>query len=139
MNKEKSDRVHIEATTEDNKNPNNRGADREYPQGMLSFLGYRTGKSGLKAKERKRLLMAAYNDQLPLIQTRDYLDKWGDPRTSARLAQIAYSIFFSIKYAKKWKSDRFNLAIAHWTTDLDWLRSKLYVTRHNNSFKWPKP
>jgi hypothetical protein len=137
MNKEKSDRARIGAGT-------TKGKDREkrhefqYPQGMLSFLGYHVGKSGLKAKERKRILLAAYNDQLPLIQSRDYLDKWGSPGTSARLAQIAYSIFFSIKNAKKWRGDRFNIAIAHWTSDLDWLKSELYVTRHYNSFRWPK-
>ncbi len=101
--------------------------------GVLGYLGYKVGKQGLSEPERRAILTDAFNSKLPDIDSREYMQGWGQPKSKERLMKMANSIASFCRNQKKLGHD---LAASHYEEDLEWLRKKFYVGRFN--FSWAK-
>ena len=101
----------------------------------LTALGYHVGKSGIADDNiRQRILERAFLGRLPIVGDSAYMKEWGSPNKAARLKKIAYKLANEIEKARRRSDDR-ELAIAHWKTDLVWLKRKFYTGRFR--FQWP--
>ncbi len=112
--------------------------DDPWPQiGLLKFMGYRVGHSGIqKAKKRRDILRKVFTSVLPNVYSPSYMSKWGNPKTSARLKKMAISIASFCKSNKRRKNPKpYALAIAHRESDLKWLYETFYRGRY--TFMWP--
>jgi hypothetical protein len=108
-------------------------ADDWPKKGMLSFLGYHVGESGLGAGGRREILDFAYKGRLPNVNNQSYMDQWGHPETGARLKKMAESIAAFCRNHKR--KNGAALSVQEWESDLEYLRVKYYVGRY--SFIWP--
>jgi hypothetical protein len=103
--------------------------------GFLNYLGYAVGLAGRSKKERRKILPIAYTaKKLPSVFPPDYRSEWGNPRSSARLRKMAYSIASFCRNAKR-RPHAMGYAIAHWEEDLNWLKVTYYNGRYQ--FEWP--
>lgn len=103
-------------------------------KGLLSLLGYRVGVKGLPQPERQEILDAVYREELPPVDSPEYMAEWGRPSTALRLQKLAESIAALTRNAKRRSADTSN-AVEDWEVDLDYLRREYYVGRYN--FVWP--
>ena len=101
--------------------------------GVLGHLGYRVGNQGLSALERRTILTEVFNSKLPNINSREYMQGWGQPNSKERLKKMADSMAAFCQSQKRRGND---LAASHYDEDLEWLRRKFYVGRFN--FRWAK-
>jgi hypothetical protein len=108
----------------------------QYQQGLLGFIGYRVGASGVGATQRQDLLDSVYLGPLPLLNSKDYMAEWGHPSTGNRLKKIAESIAAFARNAKRRDDQRMSTAIAEWEADLNYLKATYYVSRYQ--FPWPE-
>ena len=110
--------------------------EASWPQvGFLKYMGYKVGSSGIKdAARRREVLKRTFQNELPNVNSRAYMEEWGSPNSSKRLQKIANSIaaFCSLNKRKDSPSE---LAISHWEEDLNWLHDNYYRGRFN--FSWP--
>ncbi len=93
----------------------------EWPTtGMLSLLGYHVGKSkGLEPAERRSLLLAIFESQLPPLNNIEYMNLWGVPSSEKRfermnltlkgLASLANNRIGAELAASDWQSDHLYL------------------------------
>jgi len=110
--------------------------DRGWPeQGLLSYLGYCVGASGVRQSERLGLLNYIYHNELPNVNDHEYMLDWGNPRTGPRLQKMANSIASFIRMAKRKSLASLGPAIRDWTVDLDYLHANFYLGRYD--FIWP--
>jgi len=105
------------------------------PQGILGYLGYRVGVTGLLSTAREEVLDWVYMNSLPFVNSTSYMREWGQPATGTRLRKTAESIAAFCRNAKRSNSNRLSVAIDEWESDLEYLRTKYYVGRY--SFVWP--
>ena len=101
--------------------------------GVLGHLGYKVGKQGLAASERRAILTEVFNSKLPNINSREYMQGWGQPNSKERLKKMADSMAAFCQSQKRRSND---LAASHYEEDLEWLRRKFYFGRYN--FRWAK-
>jgi hypothetical protein len=106
-----------------------------HDRGVLGFLGYSVGRTGIPVQARRDLLDQAFLGQLPKINSAEYMLEWGDRGTAGRLRKIAESIAAFARNAKRRRSGSMSEAIADWESDLEYLRVKHYERRF--SFTWP--
>lgn len=104
-------------------------------QGLLGFMGYRVGISGLGASRRQGLLDFVYTNDLPSVNSRAYMDEWGTPRSGVRLKKMADAIATFARNFKRGRSEKYTVAISEWEADLGYLRMTYYVGRYD--FLWP--
>lgn len=109
----------------------------EYQEGVLRFLGYRVGFSGLSKRRRRAVLRYAYGGQLPQVGSEDYMLEWGSPSTGARLKKMAHSIAAFARNGKRNERQDMSKAVDHWVADLAWLKSDYYDGRYDGQFQWP--
>jgi len=102
--------------------------------GMLGYLGYRVGVSGVATDDRLALLSTIYTHRLPQINSADYMLQWCEPSTSIRLRKMADSIAAFVRNAKRRASPP-RVAIDEWEADLQYLYTKHYLGCYN--FFWP--
>lgn len=114
------------------------GEHFEYQEGVLRFLGYRVGFSGLTKGKRHAILRYAYGGQLPSVGSDDYMLEWGGPSTSARLKKMAHSIAAFARNGKRNERQDMSKAVDHWVADLAWLKSEYYDDRYDGQFQWPE-
>ena len=107
----------------------------QYRQGLLGFVGYRVGASGVSQAQRQDLLDAVYKRPLPSLNSKEYMSKWGAPSTSLRLRKMAESIAAFARNAKRADARRLASAICEWESDLSYLKTTYYVGRYD--FTWP--
>lgn len=103
--------------------------------GMLKYMGYRVGKTGMPAPERRAVLRRVFELPLPRpkhLFSHDYVDSWGDPRTQGRLREIAYEIARFAKDRRAMRNPPW-AAIEDWEDDLEWLR----IQFHDGGWRWP--
>jgi hypothetical protein len=72
--------------------------------GLLSYLGYHVGTSGLPTHERRKILDLAYTDNLPTVNNPIYMANWGLPRSGPRLQKIAESLAAFCRNRKRQES-----------------------------------
>ena len=107
-----------------------------WPQsGLLAFLGYRVGQNGVGEPERREILDFAYRNEMPNVNSLEYMEEWGMPRTWARLKKMAESIAAFTRNAKRKNQPGLSIAIEEWESDLEYLRTRYYVGRYD--FSWP--
>lgn len=107
----------------------------QHRQGMLGYLGYKVGASGVSASQRHELLDFVYSGTLPLLNSKEYMADWGTPNTANRLRKMADSIAAFARNAKRGDPKRLSVAISEWELDLEYLRTTYYVGRYD--FLWP--
>ena len=101
--------------------------------GVLGHLGYKVGERGLKAPERRSILTEVFNSKLPNINSQEYMQGWGQPKSKERLKKMADSMAAFCQSQKRRGND---LAAFHYEEDLNWLRKKFYAGHFN--FRWAK-
>ena len=107
-----------------------------YKDGLLSYVGYRVGHvQGVSTEVRQQILDCVFHNQLPRVQSPEYMREWGDPKTAVRLRKLANAIATFTKNAKKKKDGDFSDAISDWEYDLRYLFLKYYVGVFR--FAWP--
>lgn len=107
----------------------------QYHQGLLGFVGYRVGASGVSAPQREDLLDSVYANPLPPLNSREYMAEWGAPSTGVRLRKMAESIAAFTRNAKRRNARRLWTAISEWEADLAYLKNTYYICHYD--FIWP--
>ena len=102
-------------------------------QGLLSYVGYRVGKSGLDIEDRQNILDMVYERHLPGVNDADYMASWGYPGTAIRLRKIAESIAAFCRNQKR--RDLLAISVEDWEYDLDYLKRSFYIGHYD--FEWP--
>ncbi len=105
-------------------------------EGLLGFIGYRVGRSGVTAQKRRAILEDVYLREIPPVHSREYMLQWGKPRTATRLKKLANVLASHTRLAKWNDPERLVTAISHWEADLEYLKRKFYAGVY--SFRWPK-
>ena len=115
--------------------------DTDWPNtSLLKFMGYAVGQNGAGEDSRRAILDYVYERPVPQVISREYMTKWGAPRTGPRLKQMAENIAASTRNAKRNPIADFSLAIAEWESDLEYLRIEYYVDCYDfgrSYFPWP--
>ena len=101
--------------------------------GVLGHLGYKVGERGLSARERRAILTEVFDSKLPNINSQEYMQGWGEPKSKERLRKIADSM---AAFCQTQKRRGNHLAASDYEADLDWLRRTFYAGRFN--FRWAK-
>lgn len=106
------------------------------PEGMLTYLEYRVGRTrGEVASVRRATLDRVFAGHLPPVFPEDYMRSWADPGTSARLHKIAEAIAAFCRNAKRNDPEKLRDAIRDWESDLRYLYDVYYVAKFH--FGWP--
>jgi hypothetical protein len=105
-------------------------------KGLLSYLGYHVGKTGLPTMTRREILDEVYNDTLPIVNNTSYMEEWGTPRSDSRLKKLAESLAAFCRNQKRKDGHVQSAAVADWVSDLAYLKSKYYDGVYD--FHWPR-
>lgn len=105
--------------------------------GLLSYVGYHVGKSGLDEKSRRRILDEVMSAELCPASERDthYIDQWGKPSSADRLRKMANCLATFASNRKKTPEKNYSVAIAEWESDLEYLKSTYF--KRGPRFDWP--
>ena len=107
-----------------------------YQEGLLTYVGYHVGRvQGVSTSIRQQILDCVFHNQLPRVQSPEYMQEWGDPRTAIRLHKLADTLASFTRNAKRRTDGDISDAIADWEYDLNYLHHKYYVRRFR--FAWP--
>jgi hypothetical protein len=108
----------------------------KHEEGLLRHYGYKVGIHGLNQSERLEILDSIFLRPLILMDNREYLNEWGEPKTARRLQKLAESIAAFTRNAKRRNETNFSKAIQDWEADLAYLKKTYYDNRC--SFRWPR-
>ncbi len=109
-------------------------------EGILSFVGYRVGKTNPTRPEtlRKLILEAVFLREIPPILPRFMMDEWGDPGTKVRLLKIANVLAAFARNAKNKRKLDMSLSIKSWEEDLEYLRQEFWLPSfYDLTGAWP--
>ncbi len=110
--------------------------ETDWPQeGLLSVMGYHVGGSGIGVYSRHEILDSIMLKHVPNVQSPEYMQEWGEPKTGTRLKKLANTIASFVRNAKR-RTNPPEEAIDDWKNDLAWLKEKYYNNRYR--FRWPK-
>ncbi len=102
----------------------------------LVLKNYHVGEVGLKLglteKDRHRILESAYLEEIPWVESDEYMESWGQPGTRQRLARIAYHLSMLIRSRRNLPNHL--AARNNWQKELEWLE-KYYKPLMR--FRWP--
>lgn len=104
-------------------------------RGVLTVMGYRTGLKGLGPVGRRAVLACTFENELPSVGSKEYMEGWGRPKSSERLLKIANSIASTVRNQKRNSTRDMSAAISEREADLEWLRKTYYAGRFR--FPWP--
>ena len=113
-----------------------RGAHFDYEEGLLKFMGYAVGQKGSYRNKRQQVLDYVFNEQVPKVQSLEYMAEWGAPRSDTRLKKLANSLATFSRNARRRRNSDMNQAIVEWEEDLSYLKMKYYTNRFG--FDWPE-
>ena len=110
-------------------------ADGRAEASPLHVMGYAVGKThGRPGAERRRLLSHAFEGEIPWVESKQYMDDWGGPRTRRRLWRVANHLAW---LARSWRRmPSHHVAVKDWVADLAHLKREHY--RPWMRFKWPE-
>lgn len=107
-----------------------------YQEGLLSFVGYRVGKTqGVPEIKRQQILDCVMFNTLPRVNSHEYMDEWGKPRTAQRLRKLAEALASFTRNAKRKNIRSMQFAIEDWEADLSYLYESYYHDKLG--FYWP--
>lgn len=98
------------------------------------MCGYRVGAKGMSDKERRQFLDHFFRNPLPTAVSRYYGDAYGMPGSENRLRKMANVLASNCRNFKRNDRVKFRVAIAHWESDLDYLKRSYYRA---GMFPWP--
>lgn len=108
-----------------------------YQDGLLSYVGYRVGKTnGVSEIKRRRILDCVLFNELPLVNSPEYMNEWGEVKTSHRLKKLAEALASFTRNAKRKNPTSLRFAIDEWESDLSYLYHSYYHERLG--FYWPE-
>lgn len=107
----------------------------QYATGLLAYLGYRVGQNGAVTSERQHILDYVYNQEVPNVNSPEYMSEWGQPQTGTRLEKTAETIAASVRNAKRRTDADLSLAIQEWEDDLEYTKRRYYDGQYD--FEWP--
>ncbi len=100
----------------------------------LVKIGYRVGVSNDQPEpQRRKILNMALNDELPFVESEEYMDGWSGAGTRLRLRRIAWHIAMQIQSFRS--KNNYHVAVKEWESDLNWLRRTYY--KPFMRFIWP--
>ncbi len=106
-----------------------------YKEGLLSYVGYQVGKTnGVSTRLRHKTLDCVLFNKLPNVQSKEYMDEWGEPKSVTRLKKMAECLASFCRNAKRNNPHSYRHAIDDWQSDLTYLKE----TYFNSGFPWPK-
>ncbi|HFQ5355573.1 TPA: hypothetical protein ACGVAX_002786 [Vibrio vulnificus] len=109
----------------------------QWPQmGVLKAVGYTVGAQGLPQAQRLAILKNVYMEHLPYVESRAYMNEWGEPQSSGRLRKMAETLASLTKGAKRKTQANMSRAIRDWENDLAWLKEEYYL-KHKYVWVWP--
>lgn len=92
-------------------------------QGLLSFYGYRVGRTqGKKEEFRRKTLTKIFEEEtIPIIGSLLYVEEWGEPNSPERLQKMKNCLigFLNSNYPAYFDMDK---AFKEWKADLEWLK-----------------
>jgi hypothetical protein len=88
----------------------------------LAYVGYQVGKSGLPEWDRRRRLEVCFRSEIPDDLDRKYLS-WGTPVSQIRF-EAMYGHLRMLADMRRFRQN-YEVAVAEWDEDADWLRSEL--------------
>ena len=105
--------------------------------GLLKHMGYEVGENGKDVFTRRGILQIVFDSiGLPQVMSFEYMQEWGQGRSSVRLQKMANVIASMVRNFKRRENPRpYRKAINDWESDLEWLKSRFYSGRF--SFRWP--
>ncbi len=106
-----------------------------YSEGLLSFMGYRVGNNGVPASHRRDILDYIYHEEIPQVNSAEYMREWGVPKSRRRLQKAAESIAAFTRNARRNTFADMSAAIAEWEADLLYLKRTYYDGHYD--FHWP--
>ncbi|CAK2007669.1 hypothetical protein [Vibrio crassostreae] len=110
----------------------------EWPKiGVLKAVGYTVGAQGLPQADRRTILTNVYIQSLPYVDSRSYMNEWGEPLSSDRLKKMAETLASLTKGAKRKTQANMKQAIRDWESDLAWLKEQYYL-EHKYLWVWPR-
>lgn len=96
-----------------------------FGRGLLGVLGYHIGIArGDKAIFRRRLLARLAVAKLPIVQSPDYMRKWGAPTSNRRRLAILAAVGRLCE--SKGKHAAYGAAVGEWQSDLRFLQTHLF-------------
>lgn len=100
--------------------------------GLLSYMGYHVGNTGLLTSARRSILDRVMESTLPNVVSSDYMCDWKEPRSQARLKKLADSIagFRGLRLKKMCTAN--DESIRDWTNDLTYLKNEYW----DGSWQW---
>ena len=113
-----------------------------HSDGLFSYLEYHVGKTGAQEEERRDILDRIFGDELPRINSDEYMAEFGKPKSPQRLQKMANFLAAEARnYARNQTSD-YSEAISDYKSDLDYLYEKYYVREFRFDqpgvgFDWP--
>ncbi len=113
-------------------------AGGEWPEtGVLKHMGYRVGRKGLGAAERRETLGRTLAVELipGSVGADEYIAQWGAPGSPERLHKVANCLASFARNHKHIVTADYSKAIADWESDLEYLRTTQY--RAAMGFQWP--
>lgn len=111
------------------------GKHWHYKEGLLSYVGYRVGRNGVDKQVRQSILDCVFHNELPQVDSEEYMRQWDAPKSAARLQKMAESLAAFTRNAKRKDFFDYRDAIADWESDLSYLWRKYY--RDHFGFAWP--
>lgn len=104
-------------------------------ESALTALGYKTGLSAPGPQDRRAILKRAFEKKLPFVNSEEYMDGWGSPKSSKRLQKMANTMAATVRNHKRNRTRDMSMAINEREADLEWLYKTYYVGRFR--FIWP--
>lgn len=105
-------------------------------KGLLLAVGYSTGMYGLHEQPRRKILDSLYTKEIPKNTAVSNINLWGEPKTSTRLKEIAFSLARFTKQEKANPRGDYSTSISEREADLKYLKKKYY---DNSRFDWIYP
>lgn len=107
-----------------------------YEHGLLKSVGYHVGNDGENPDVRRYILDCVFRNELPHINSDEYMSEFAVPQSPQRLRKIANVLASSaIKLKSKTHADC-SQAIEDYEADLEYLYDKYYVDVFH--FDWPQ-
>lgn len=105
-------------------------------QSPLHVMGYSVGKKGISQRRRRLILQDAYKGSIPLVESREYMEEWGEPNSGKRLRRIAQQLASNVQmFGRRENAHSYQQAIDDWCDDLEWIKVNYYSGTYR--FDWP--
>ena len=107
-----------------------------YEDGLFSYVGYHVGNTNGKPDDvRQELLDCIFHNDLPQVNSDEYMQEFNAPKTSKRLNKMADFLSAEARNFKRNPAGDYSKAIADYERDLDYLYREYYVGVFG--FDWP--